>query len=194
MSIALASVKAAVLTPRGGYLVRDSFTRADNVSSLGNAETGQTWAPVNLNWGISSNRAYNTNTGGAHSAAVVDGGVSDGIIQVDISGVSAACWVGLSVRTDGTTSNLWRAFLDGTNVILQKVVSSATTTVASAADATVSGTVSVVLRGTSIEVYVGNIRRIAVTSIDLQANTKHGLYLANNGSGFLDNFAVRRAA
>lgn len=48
--------RRAVVAPS---FITDTFTRADNASSLGTTETGgQTWATVGATWGISSNQAY----------------------------------------------------------------------------------------------------------------------------------------
>lgn len=45
-----------VWPPRPAPTFLDTFTRADVVGTLGTADTGQTWEPVNAAWGISGGR------------------------------------------------------------------------------------------------------------------------------------------
>ncbi len=63
--------------------VSDTFTRADSLTTLGNADTGQAWSAAGGTWGINSNQAYlpspaNTN------AAWIDGGLSDFVFTCDM--------------------------------------------------------------------------------------------------------------
>jgi hypothetical protein len=66
--------------------VHDSFTRANNASSLGSANTGQTWTQLLGTWGISSNQAYiSASAGQIKEAAVIQSGKSDVTVQVKIA-------------------------------------------------------------------------------------------------------------
>lgn len=69
-------------------VVSDSFDRVDNSTSLGNAETGQTWSLGNGSTaGTSINQAYMSNCVGVTDDcyAVVDSKISDGTVQVLLS-------------------------------------------------------------------------------------------------------------
>lgn len=69
--------------------ITDTFTRADNASSLGSTDTGQAWTVLSGTWGIASNRASNTPPGGANVVAVVDGGSANQVVQARIYTVNA---------------------------------------------------------------------------------------------------------
>lgn len=105
--------------PADGILASDTFTRADNGSSLGTANRGGTWATTGT-WGILANRARCYGSG--DTFATLDTGAASGYrAQVDMIGGS---WPGLVLRyTDaancywleysGSTVSLWRV-LGGT--------------------------------------------------------------------------------
>lgn len=61
--------------------VLDSFTRADNALSAGNAETGQAWVARNGTFGIILNELYRP-AGAGRGIVTIDSGVYDVIAQV----------------------------------------------------------------------------------------------------------------
>jgi len=63
--------------------VFDSFDRANNVASLGTADTGQLWMPRIGAWGIRNNKAYQPN-GAIHAIATVDSEVGNVLVSADI--------------------------------------------------------------------------------------------------------------
>jgi len=72
--------QAKELTASGVF---DSFDRANNVASLGTADTGQVWVPRVGTWGIRNNKAYQP-SGATHSIATVDSGMGNVLVSVDI--------------------------------------------------------------------------------------------------------------
>lgn len=160
--------------------VEDTFTRADSTTTLGSPEIGENaWSAVSGTWGISSNQAYSTTTGST-ALAVIDAEESDGIVTANVSGISGTVAAGVVFRSDGTDQNYWRAYYDGTNFKVDKIVGGSVTNVHSAADAGTSGIVQVTLYDDHISVHKGaganTVASIAITDAALQNNTRHGLY------------------
>ena len=169
--------------------VTDSFTRPDSTTTMGRAETGQAWTALQKTWGISTNRAYNTGIDGNDGLVVLQTNRARSLdLRVTVAGVSAANYAGLAFRCDGTSQNYWRCFLTATNVILARIVGGSATNVLSVADATTSGVLRVLVRGSSIEVIVAGTSRGMVVDGAHLGRTWHGLYLANGGAAFLDDY------
>ena len=85
------SPNPAVLTwPRpvsaGGGVITDTFTRANNASSLGNTETGQAWQIIDGTWGVVNGTMYKS-AGAADSRnrAVVDFGSTDMLVTITLA-------------------------------------------------------------------------------------------------------------
>jgi len=94
-------------------MVSDTFTRANDSSHLGSADTGQAWTAQLGTWGIASNTAYcsdgySTGNGGS---ATVDGGAGVREVQVEISTKPQnSCYIGLVMRYSDS-NNYWFAFI-----------------------------------------------------------------------------------
>lgn len=184
---ALVGPYRALLRPPTAYGA-DTFTRADSATTLGNLETGQVWAAILKTWGISTNRAYTTAVDGADGLAVWQASRPDIDAQVDFAGVNAANLAGLAFRNDGGASNFIFCYHSGTNCVLRKNVGGSASNIASAADVRASGTMRVIVRGPSWQVYVAGALLFSATDGALGGNTRHGLYLANGGAAFLDAY------
>lgn len=173
----------------------DTFTRADSTTTLGSTEVGSdTWTAVSGTWGISSNQAYSTTTGST-ALAVVDTDESDGIVSSAVSGISGTVVAGVVFRSDGTTQNYWRAYYDGTNFKVDKIVGGSVTNVHTAADAATSGIVQVTMYEDHISVHKGaganTVATTAITDSALQTNTQHGLYVNQAAANArFDNFLM----
>jgi len=193
MSVSLAAIVAAVLSPRRRVLAFDSFTRADNAGSLGNAESGQAWATSTGNaFGISSNQAYNTDTSNTVSIASVDVGATD--VRVVCSVTRTTQIAGVVFRlVDG--SNYWSVNLGGASTTLVKTVSGSPTTVATLAQAfSGASLIEVIARGPAISVLVNGVALPVANDAALAAGTRCGLFrqqTVNNSRH--DNFLVERA-
>lgn len=95
-------------TQAGAGAVVDSFDRADSTSTLGTADSGQTWTAYSGTWGISSNQAYLVST-----TAQAFAGVNAGISDVDMS-----CNVTLSATLARADCGLVVRAIDNNNYIL----------------------------------------------------------------------------
>lgn len=175
-------------------LVSDTFTRADSATTLGTADTGQAWVAMVGTWGLAGGQAYLVSAT-ADAAAVVDAGVADCTVRVTIpTAAGAVC--GLTFRlTDA--SNYWRVVRSGvSNVVLQKTVAGARTTVATATATIADGAVLEVRgAGSAISVTLGGVLLTALSVSDAfnATATKHGLHCNNNATTRFDGFRVTTA-
>lgn len=171
--------------------ITDTFTRADNASSLGSTEGAnvKVWSALAGTWGINTNRAYNS-TSVSSDLAVVDAGVADCTVSMTF-GV-APNFFGLAFRAVDAT-NFWEIQCTPTQIFLQKIIAGAATTVASPAGTfAINDTIAAVLSGSSITVKQnGTIVIGPVTDAQFASATKHGLF---NGLGVAtpryDNFSI----
>lgn len=175
--------------------VEDIFDRANSTTTLGNADTGETWAAIAGTWGIDTNQAYSTTLGGTTNLADIQSDASDGIVTAAVSNISASSYGGVIFRSDGTDQNYWRAYYDGTNFKVDKVVGGSVTNVNTTADTGASGIIQVTMYGSKISVHKGaGANTVATLSIDdaaLQTNTRHGLYSVQTAANIrFNNFYV----
>lgn len=92
-------------------IVSDSFDRANDAGTLGDADTGETWVPFTSTWGISGNKAYCSALSAATVGFVlVNAGAADVDITCDIT-MEAAKFPSLAAR-----------FADDENYILVQAV------------------------------------------------------------------------
>lgn len=63
--------------------VRDSFDRADNATTMGDADTGQTWVPAAGTWQIESNKATTSSTSSV--TTLIESEFNDVIVECDIT-------------------------------------------------------------------------------------------------------------
>lgn len=122
--ILLGCLASAYVAPAvGGTLAADTFTRADNATSMGDAETGGTWATTGT-WGILSNRAR---CYADDAVATLDVGLSYGYrAQVDIFRHD---WPGLVLRYTSLDNMYWLE-LDASGLKLMRRLSGTTSTLA----------------------------------------------------------------
>jgi hypothetical protein len=169
--------------------ITDAFNRADNASSLGTTDTGQTWSAAAGTWGIASNKAR-CFTAGNQSFAVVESGASDCTIAVTVSGTLNAGG-GITFRHQDV-NNTWFVDSDSGGPGLWKVISGSYTQVVANLGGTslVAGDVlSVVLSGSSVIVKRNGTTLYSGTQTQLQTATKHGL--RDYGAGIrLDDFSI----
>jgi hypothetical protein len=180
-------------------IVRDSFDRANNASSLGNADTGQAWVNVLTPvWGISGNMAYVSSGSSIVAIAVINAAKSKLIISMDAlwkTGDQAA----IVFRCDGTYDNVFRWLISelGTKLLLVKKVGGGSTTVlADIPFSPVNNTVynlKVVTNGNQIRCYVDNLEKLSTVDTNLVSNTYCGMQTYNYDrvpTSTFDNFKV----
>lgn len=77
MNPALLALLAARTAPTASA-ISDTFSRADNPSSLGTTETGQAWEIISGTWGVTNGTMYKSaGSVGSRNHAVVDYGATD---------------------------------------------------------------------------------------------------------------------
>lgn len=170
-------------------VVEDTFTRPDSATTLENAETGQAWQVLAGTWGIASKTAYCVAHGGTNKAcAVVETGMSDGVVEVTHSSLSAG-----GSRLAFRFTDVDNGFIVGAESAvyqLYRLEAGTYNAIGSWATTPASGdVVRVVMNGSSITVYINGTARITATSTFNQTATKHGIAAASTSSRF-DNFTV----
>jgi hypothetical protein len=171
----------------------DSFNRPDNASSLGNADTGQTWSlntggSYNGNMGISSNQAYTTNTlTNRACGSVVD--TTHENVEITVTLTGAQMYQGIICRFVDS-QNLIYMNHDGTAYRIGKTVNGVDTIISSVSKARNNGDIlKVVANGSNICGYLNGFLILSVTCTDMLTATKHGIQSFTN-TGRLDNFKV----
>lgn len=171
-------------------IVSDSFNRADSTTSLGTAETGQTWTALNGTYGISANTAYQP-TLVADSLAVVESGVSDGEVQCKLSTNSNIARIVFRAIDKSNYLFVQNDHLGGQNVTLYKVVNGTMTRIDYVAQARNANDVyRIVLAGTSVKVYVNDVLKLDKVVEDHVTATKHGIGNSYSANMRFDDFKV----
>lgn len=165
-------------------IVFDSFDRAD-ATSLGTADTGQTWTIPFDGVGIKDNQAYMP-TINWNCMAYIDAGVADGIklsMTLDVIHGAAECSI-LVKYQDASNYNFVQ--LAYGNIYIKKKVANTVTTVDTTAHTLVAGQkLSVVVDGTTYSTYIDGVQKSSATVSELASNTKSGIYMAT-GAGTAD--------
>lgn len=191
-------------------LVFDSFTRADSATSLGKANTGQTWSALSGTWGIISNQAY--------LASVISAAVA--VVNALIPDVSLTCSVTLSPTLNRANAGLILRCIDDNNYILIAIAKAGTgtadaieiykrdagtfTALASLSNAgNINGTTyefKVITNGNQISVYRDGVLKVSHTLSGADATkystpTRYGLRESvgagnDDGNSRFDQFAV----
>lgn len=170
----------------GGPILSDTFTRANNASAPGNAETGQAaqsfyygTAPV---WGISGNRLYLPTPSSTYAFLVYECGVADGTLSIKLYG-----WPGrrgLALRlTDA--NNMLLLEIDATGAALYRRQAGGYTQIGSSGGASVSegDTLTAILSGSNITVQRNGATLFSATDSFNAAATLHGVASGNGISG-----------
>ena len=129
-------------TPTPGTLGTDTFQRA-NQSLWGNASDGQTWggdANIQSVFSIAGNTGHVTNTGGTSYSAVLGAQASNAEVVVtgSLSAFSNSNFGAVLRWTDG--NNWYKAYIDGTNLVIQKKVAGLATILSTTPFAASAGT------------------------------------------------------
>lgn len=177
--------------------VIDSFNRADNATSLGVTDSGQTWQTDASVWGIVGNRA--SMISGSNGRAFVETARSDGAVQATLAVLGAgASHARLLFRGTGDT-NFWfvqhrlNSGVPG-KYQLYKSVNGGLSQVGtdSVADGAAGDVVKVVLSGNNIEVRVNGAVVISATDAFNASGKFHGFAAVAAGPRW-DDFSVKAA-
>lgn len=178
-----AAMRAGIRLNRvaAGPVVSDTFTRADNSTSLGSAETGQAWNALVGTWGVISGTAY-TSVATAQSIAVIDTASTNADAQATVGGGNQGLVVGLVDASNYYTSD---------SGIIYRCVAGAFTNIGGGALTLAAGNVMRLVRaGNQISLYRNGTLLASVTDSSLTTGTKHGLRIHNSATVRLDNFTV----
>ena len=157
--------------------VTDSFNRADSTTSLGNADTGQSWSSENTNYGISSNAAYEV-LGTAGGVVVIDPLFANVVVSSVMSVLSDNDYTGIVARYVDT-ANYYLADSNSAGALrLWRQVAGTYTQLGSAANGSMAAGDSLELHviGSDLTVKVNGVTKIStVSDSSLTAGTKVGL-------------------
>jgi len=166
-------------------LISDSFDRANNASSLGNTDTGQTWTTFTGVPRIISNQASAT-TGiyrGYIETGITDCVLSAKIVDVDSSGAA------LMFRI-ADVNNRYYVGVYPASLIFGKFVAGVQTAISTITlDFVEDEIVKVIVNGTSIKVYVNDTLQVDTTDSDLATGTKCGIGMGTSDD-YLDDFKI----
>lgn len=178
-------------------LAYDTFTRANG--ALGNTETSgpdsqstpaRAWTNRVGTTQVSSNAASASALSGGIAIATVDTGTINTVFSSALT--RSGDEIGVVLRY-ADSSNYIRAYHDGTNAKLDKIVAGSPTGVISAAQAYSAGAnIVVVADGTSFSLYYNNTQIGSTSTISdaaLQTGTEQGTYSTNTGNS-QDTFQV----
>ena len=140
-------------------LVSDAFTRADVVSPLGVADTGQTWT-VNTTdgatWGVVSGQAYQSAAGSGFAA--IDGGERNVTVRATLGAAPTVTTGGIAAWITNHDNGVY-LLASPTNYQLARRAAGANTNLNTLAQAPVAGDVlELVTAGTVIKAYVNGVQ------------------------------------
>lgn len=170
-------------TPMAGtVVVSDTFDRVDS-TSLGTAETGQTWQNLSGVWGISGNQAYltaNNSTG----TALVDAGTADCQIQVTYAGTFAS-----SVKVVARCSDINNQIVFNADGTISRIQAGTWTLLGTTTIPKSGDIIKMTLKGNDITVQVNDSEPLTVTDSFNNTVTKHGFRAGTSAQRF-DNFKI----
>lgn len=163
----------------------DNFNRANSSSSPGKANTGHNWYTTGVGvWGIVDNRLKML-SGSGNGRCLVDFKLSNVQIRAIMTGDLSNQRIIFRYVDD---SNEW--FINGNTLV--KRVNGTVTAVASLLTTPKSGdTISIVLRGPAIAVYVNETHQSTITDSTFQTATTFGLFSASPTTvGYFNYFSL----
>lgn len=173
-------------------IVSDTFNRADNAASMGNADTGQTWIvdlPANGTWSISSNRAHLVSAASV-GYTYVDSGVANCKVSADLLYTTGIA-IGVLARLTSKNDFIY-VIMAGTGLTLIKRAAAVNTTIGSYDFTPTNGNwynVAITLDGNNVSVSLDGVQRIAVTESHNGSAVKHG-FRSPLDNTYYDNFKV----
>jgi Tol biopolymer transport system component len=171
-------------------LVYASFFATDSATSLVNADTGQSWTQLVGTWGTLKYRAYLSSPGGdGNCAAIVETGVSNANLSVQLNGVNNLYYVGITFRaTDASNFFFVRALTD--RIQLWKKQGGGYSFLQAYSGGVSEGDfLSIEMQGDSIVVKQNGVTRITRQDSFNQGATKHGIF-ADSANVSLKHFVV----
>lgn len=174
------------ITGDSSIIVADTFNRADNANSLGNADTGQTWENLNGAFGIASNKAISSVSS---SRSVINAMAANVLISCEIAWNNNAGII-FHVTDD---SNYILARIASGSFNIYRCVANSNISIGSYSFATVANRiykVAISAKEDNIKVYLDDILIFNVTESFNQTATKCGLKVQGDTVSTFDNFKV----
>lgn len=168
-------------------IVRDTFTRANDATSLGTSETGHTWAPMRGVWGIDTNQAYlvsgtegiawqsATQSAIRVSATIKALGSFARIIVRGTVHFGVSC---LLIQTNGTKYSVYKVVRDVWSLLVDYAVTPA-----------VNDVIAVELSGSQLTFFVNGVSIGSITETFNQGEASHGIGTGDSITRF-DDFKI----
>lgn len=172
--------------------VKDSFNRGDNPEKLGQADTGQNWLVLRGKFGTFNNEAYPAAGCPAPGYVVVDGGQTDGVLQVTLSRNIPDARIPFRVKDLNNNYFLER---DGSGYHLEKTVNgSRVLLIAKGAIPLKNGdVVRIELLGSNIKVFINDAKLFDINDSS-NSGTQYGMGTWCDTSMRFDNFSFSPSA
>jgi hypothetical protein len=171
--------------------IYDTFTRADNASSLGTADSGQAWANTQGTWGIASNEArLFTSAGNDQNVATIDSGESNGEVSVQITTSMSGLDLGVVFRCVDA-SNYMLGVFNSSAMILYKQVAGSFISLASTGGLTIANgdVLSIDFTGSSLTFKQNGVTRVTATDGTFSTATRVGIRQYITTGARFDNFS-----
>lgn len=177
--------------------ITDSFDRANSTTTLGNADTGETWLQENFstgtgNLGIISNQAYRPAGTGQHLYGTVDMGTPNG--QAEVTIVSNGFYNGVVGRYTNADNHYLVMNAINTGVDIWKQVAGIYTQIATTTPgiSTSGALLGIVCRGSTINALVNGSVVLTVTDTSLTTGNRWGIDHYDGGTApKFDNFQAK---
>jgi hypothetical protein len=185
--IAVSSWNGTSVSAGPAVLLQDSFTRANNASSLGSATIGGAWSVSGGTWGIVDNQAYNPGT--PSTVAFLNASDADVTAQVKI--VIGVSFTSLVFRYSDI-NNYWHFIrITGAGYYLQKIEGGGASNLFGPVGSEAHGDVlKVVLNGSSIKCYVNDVQVGGDQTSSFNASATRYGFDCDHASTTLDDFIV----
>jgi len=171
--------KQLLLSGGSRLVVSDSFNRADNALTLGNADTGQAWNPDIGTWGINSNLA--TQITSSEAVCSINSGISNLYLKVTfaIRAAAAVHRIRFRAASDAVNGDRITLLANDAGYSLYKTSAGASTSIASWAVPPQNGDiVEIYAKGSNIRIIINGVERFNVNESTSQFNT----YVALSGN------------
>lgn len=172
-------------------ILQDSFNRADSVTTMGNANSGQSWVPLSGTWGISGNRAYNVSDVSGE-IILIESGKSDYVLSIITNGQTVSASVqrlfNVVFRANDSLNFLMTRVTNGAVALFKNIAGTLTQIASNVFTDTDNVDINFRIQcvGNQVTIYVNGVQKISYTLTGgetvLAGYTKVGLRLTKTGA------------
>lgn len=186
--VAVTAWNGTTVSAGPAVILQDSFTRANNASSLGSATIGGAWSVSGGTWGITANQAYNP---GAPPNTVAFLNASDADVTAQVKIAVGVSFTSLVFRYSDI-NNYWHFIrITGAGYYLQKIEAGGASNLFGPVGSEADGDVlKVVLSGNSIKCYVNNVQVGGDQTSSFNASATRYGFDSDHASTTIDDFIV----